>query len=374
MLRQELLKKYINKEKIGLEIGPLFWGICRKDEGFNVLIWDVMQKEELLDKYKKESKTSKKGIEEIDIVSSESMKITLTEYTKKKGAIIKSVPESLDYIISSHNVEHMPNPVQFFIDTSQILKEGGVLNIAIPISTRCFDCSKPLTSTGQILDAYISKNKKPSLGEFFDHEFSMMNVINEKNKRMPINDMNFDFEKLIFERELTYDSYKDLVDAYNKSPYKDSHVWQFNLDSFLLIFEDLLKCKIIENLEIIDSEIIGNEFIISIRKNKTKKQIISSKERRLNLKKESLISYISDLTNKNKNIFFSEEFFEINNTEFLEISNQISHLKNLKNQLLKRFYFFSRKILKNTLSENKYKYVKSIYQKLSKKIFFISRG
>ena len=69
ILREELLKKYINKEKIGLEIGPLFWGLCRKDEGFNVLIWDIMPKEELLDKYKKESKKEKKGIEEIDIVS-----------------------------------------------------------------------------------------------------------------------------------------------------------------------------------------------------------------------------------------------------------------------------------------------------------------
>ncbi len=373
MLRQELLKKYINKEKIGLEIGPLFWGVCRKDEGFNVLIWDVMQKEELLDKYKRESKISKKGIEDIDIVSSESLKIALTGYTKKKGAIIKSVPESLDYIISSHNVEHMPNPVQFFLDTSEILKEGGVVNIAIPISTRCFDCSKPLTSTGQILDAYISKNKKPSLGEFFDHEFSLMSVINEKNKRMPINDMTFDFEKLTFDRELTYDSYKDLVDAYNNSPYKDSHVWQFNLESFLLIFEDLLKCRIIENLEIIDSEIIGNEFIISIRKNKIKKQIISSKERRLNLKKESLISYVSDLTSKNKNIFFSEKFFEINNIETFEISNKTSHIKDLKNKLFEKFYFFSRKILKKTLSENKYKSVKSIYQKF-KKNYFINRG
>ena len=88
-MREELLKKYINKEKIGLEIGPLFWGLCRKDEGFNVLIWDIMPKEELLDKYKKESKREKKGIEEIDIVSSETMKNALIGYTKKNVHLSK---------------------------------------------------------------------------------------------------------------------------------------------------------------------------------------------------------------------------------------------------------------------------------------------
>ena len=352
-MREELLKKYINKEKIGLEIGPLFWGLCRKDEGFNVLIWDIMPKKELLDKYKKESKKEKKEIEEIDIVSSEPMKIALIGYTKKKGALIQSVSESLDYIISSHNLEHMPNPVQFFIDASEILKEGGVLNIAIPISTRCLDFSRPLSTTGEILDAYIYKNKKPSFGDFFDHIFSTMSVINEKNESINLNDMTFDFEKLIFNNELTYDSYKHLVNDYNNSSYKDSHIWQFNLDSFLLIFEDLLKCKVIENLEIIDSEIIGIEFILSIRKNKNKKQIISSKERRLNLKKKSLISYVSDLTIKNKNIFFGEE----------------SYIKKLKYQLIKSIFPLLRKILRKTLSKNKYQSLKIIYQKLKKYYF-----
>ena len=78
MLREELLRKYINKEKLGLEIGPLFWGLCRKDEGYNVLIWDVLSKDELLNNYKTERKYAKKELEEIDIVSSESMKIALS--------------------------------------------------------------------------------------------------------------------------------------------------------------------------------------------------------------------------------------------------------------------------------------------------------
>ena len=67
--------------------------MCRKDEGYNVLIWDVLSKEELLNNYKTESKSAKKELEEIDIISSKSMKIALSEYSQKKDAVVKNVSE-----------------------------------------------------------------------------------------------------------------------------------------------------------------------------------------------------------------------------------------------------------------------------------------
>ena len=359
MFREQILKKYINKEKFGLEIGPLFWGLCRKDEGFNVLIWDVMPKEELLDKYKEESKNAIKELEEIDIVSSDSMKNALKGYTKKKGALIKDVSASLDYIISSHNLEHMPNPIQFFIDASEVLKEDGILSMAIPIASRCFDCFRPLSTTGEMLDAYISKNKKPSFGTYFDHSFSTMAVHDKNNKKVAVNNINYDLDKLTLQKKLSYSSYKKIVAKYEKTPYVDNHVWQFNLESFISIFEDLLECKIIRNLEIVDAEINEIEFIISIRKKKTKELSSNSNERRLKLKKASLIAYCSDLNKQNLNTLSTKESFEI--------SNDKTYIKNLKNQLIKKFYFFTKKILQKTLSENKYQSVKNIYQKIKNK-------
>ena len=239
MSREELLKKYINKKKLGLEIGPLFWGLCRKDEGYNILIWDILSKEEILNKYKIVRKTEIKELEEIDIVSSESIKKAISDYSQKKGSRIKNVPDCLDYIISSHNIEHMPNPIQFFIDVGEILKEGGILNVAIPISTRCFDCFRPLSTTGEMLDAYFAKNKKPSLGKYFDHSFSIMEIL-DNNKIIDLNDMTYDFNKLTLVKkrfgELTYSSYLELVKKYNNTPYIDNHIWQFNLDIWLIIF------------------------------------------------------------------------------------------------------------------------------------------
>ena len=53
--------------------------------------------------------------------------------------------------------------------------------------------------------------------------------------------------------------------------------------------------------------------------------------------------------------------------ESLEISNEKSHIKKLKNKLTKKFYFYTNKILQNTLSSNKYQSVKNIYQKIKNK-------
>ena len=160
------------------------------------------------------------------------------------------------------------------------------------------------------------------------------------------------------QQKLSNLSFLEIVENYNETPYVDNHVWQFNLESFISIFEDLMACKIIKNLEIIDAEIIGIEFIVSIRKKKAKKQNLISNERRLDLKKNSLLAYFSDVTKQNKNIFIKQESFEI--------SNEKSYIKNIKNKLSKRFYFFTKKILRKNLSQKKYESVKSIYQKIKK--------
>ena len=253
----------------------------------------------------------------------------------------------------------MPNPIQFFIDASELLKEDGILNMAIPISSRCFDCFRPLSTTGEMLDAYISKNKKPSFGKYFDNSFSTMAVYDKKNKKVAVDNINYDMDKLTFQKKFSYSSYQEIVENYKKTPYIDNHVWQFNLESFISIFEDLVACKIIKNLEIIDAEIIGIEFIISIRKTNIKKQFLISDQRRLSLKKGSLEAYFSDLIKQNKNILIRKKSFEF--------SNEKSYIKKLKNQLIKNFYYFTKNILQKTLSENKYQSVKNIYQKIKNK-------
>ena len=337
MLRENFLKKYITKEKLGLEIGPLHKGICRKDNDYNILIWDIVSYEELLDRYSKNNISEVDKLEKIDIISSKSLKLALDDYSSNEFSKIKSSKECLDYIISSHNLEHFPNPIQFFKDASYVLKEGGVLTISIPIASRCFDCLVPLSTTGQMIDSYFSNSTKPTFGEAFDHKFSYAIFDKNKNKNMiGINDPIYHFKRADFRYRLNYESYINLLETYNKQPYMDVHIWQFNLASFLSIFNDLLECKIIENLEIIDYECHEIDFAVSIRKNSNIKEINKNPlNNRINLKKQSILSYKSDL--------FPNRIFKLKKYIFL------LGIKILKKYLSKRYYLVIKKIFKKII-------------------------
>jgi len=64
--------------------------------------------------------------------------------------------ESLDYVISSHVIEHEPNPVAAFVESARVLKEGGIVFCIIPKRTAEMqsDIFLPLTSLDESIAAY----------------------------------------------------------------------------------------------------------------------------------------------------------------------------------------------------------------------------
>ena len=84
--RKELLRKYIDKELLGLEIGPLTSGICRKSENFNILILDVFDKNQILTNYKEDNNQKNRLhlVEDVDIVSTKNLEDALDDYSKLK--------------------------------------------------------------------------------------------------------------------------------------------------------------------------------------------------------------------------------------------------------------------------------------------------
>ena len=93
-----------------------------------------------------------------------------------------------------------------------------------------------------------------------------------------------------------------------------------------------------------------------------------SNERRLNLKKESVKSYLSDLSKQNKNIV-SDNPPEIINQKYPKISNEKYYVKTLKIKFINSLNFLIN-ILRKTLSKNKYQFLKSIYHKFKKNFFY----
>jgi SAM-dependent methyltransferase len=64
------------------------------------------------------------------------------------GAIASS---SYDFVLSSHTLEHVANPLQALTEWIRVLKEGGLLVLALPHRDGTFDHRRPVTSLAHLV-------------------------------------------------------------------------------------------------------------------------------------------------------------------------------------------------------------------------------
>jgi SAM-dependent methyltransferase len=246
---EKILKLIDDKSWLGLEIGPSYNPIASKREGWNIQIVDHLSSEKLKEKYQAWG-VNIELIEPVDyIVGSEGL----------YAAIGKN--NFYDYIIASHVIEHMPDFIQFLIDCQNLLKNAGVLSLVVPDKRFCFDALKPLTTTGQVLQAHIEKRKRHSPGVIFD-AYSLHAI---KNGAI-VWPGNLDQSDLTFAHGVG--EAKDLMDEYILSEkYLDVHAWQFEYSSFKKIISDIIEMKFIDMKIDFESGSDGHEFYFSLRKN-----------------------------------------------------------------------------------------------------------
>src|SRR5271156_5510936 len=117
MDRREQILKHVTKDKKGIEIGPWFRPLAPKREGYNSLSFDVFDMEALRKKAEQDPATpngSVSLIEEVDILGSAT---DLEDAVAARGTL-----GTFDYIISSHNFEHLSNPIKFLMGCQKALK------------------------------------------------------------------------------------------------------------------------------------------------------------------------------------------------------------------------------------------------------------
>lgn len=73
----------------------------------------------------------------------------------KEGAELDSIADgSLDFILSSHSLEHIANPLKALKEWLRILKKGGGMLLILPDKRYTFDRNRPITTFAHILDDY----------------------------------------------------------------------------------------------------------------------------------------------------------------------------------------------------------------------------
>lgn len=226
---QEILK-HITKEQRGIEIAPYHNPLVPRRLGFDSLTLDVFDTAALRQRAEADPNIPRDHLEHIGDVDLVGSAVDIAELVSSHGN-----GQKFDYVISSHNFEHLPDPIRFLQGCERVLKPGGMLSMAIPDRRYCFDFYRPVTMLSEWLDAYQEKRAKPTPGQVFRHE-AFGSTLGEQIAWGPQSaGTPTPAERL----DAAYAIWQDLIRANGAGAYRDAHCSAFTPASFELLIADL---------------------------------------------------------------------------------------------------------------------------------------
>lgn len=237
----------IDADGLGLEIGPSHNPVAPKRLGFNVHILDHLDTDSLRKKYTDHG-VNIDNIENVDFVWKGDSLVDLV-----------GTPDTYDWIIASHVVEHLPDLISFFQQCEALLKQDGRLALIVPDKRYCFDHFNSISRTGSFLDAFHNKNVRPTPGQVFDYLSNAAKL-----------DESIAWSRST-EGELgLLHSFKQAQDVWEAvragTDYFDAHCWRFTPDSFRLLISDLNALGLIKMSIISEYDTEGCEFFATLSK------------------------------------------------------------------------------------------------------------
>lgn len=256
-----------------LEIGPSYSPIAPKAAGWRTYVVDHASQEELRGKYRPMGV----DVDAIEVVDSVWSGGALHEALPARAANI------FGRLIASHVIEHIPNLVAFFTSASRLLLPDGIMALAVPDSRYCFDFFKPLTTTGDVLEASRIGRTRHSRGTVWNQvAYSVVHRGAGSWGDDQVPDLTFTSSLDMAAQE--YARYADADDA----PYEDCHAWQFTPSRFQLVVLELGQLGLIEwrVLEMMPS---GAEFLCTLRRGVESLSYETLQRRRMNLLYRGLV-------------------------------------------------------------------------------------
>jgi len=253
--RIEKALAFVNRDGLGLEIGPSHNPIAPKSQGFNVHVLDYLSAGELREKFKDEDADLDR-IEEVDFIG----------HGKPLPELVGG-EHRYDWLIASHVIEHIPDPVSFLIGCERVLRPDGVVSLIVPDKRYCFDHFRPLSTTGELLDAFEQKRTRPTPGSVFD--YTVDTVARDGRIAWSAHDSG-EFSPLFgFERARSH-----WDRARHSDDYMDAHIWRFVPESFRLIMQDLQRLGL-TNLRLKkEFGTTGHEFHVTLDRGRPQQGIV----------------------------------------------------------------------------------------------------
>lgn len=261
MKRLDRLLAHIDTSGKGIEIAPYFNPALPKRDGHDVLILDVFDTATLRERALDDPMIPDhriNEIEEVDIVGDASNIGSATRSTGLAG--------TLSHIVSSHNFEHLPNPILFLQGCEESLAVGGVLSMAVPDSRACFDHFRMPTRLADWLEAYHTGRRQPSAITVFD-ALSNQAMYHTETDVKPDCDLALDDPAGFTPNQTLRQTYQDFVECLaDPGVYKDVHCSVFHPRSLELMLRDLAFLEL-TGLRIREiTRTFGHEFFVHLEK------------------------------------------------------------------------------------------------------------
>jgi SAM-dependent methyltransferase len=223
----------VTPDQLGVEIGPWFNPIAPKSKGYHSLALDVYDVERLTEIARQDPGIPDEMVQNIEDVDLLGQAMDLAQLIQERG-----LSAQIDYVISAHNFEHLPDPIRFIQACEQVLRPGGALSMAIPDRRTCFDYFRPCSTTGDLLDAFWEGRDRPTPGQLFTHhalhaynsidgvDRSGWSITSDPSPIRAVGSLETAFSRALLERTAP-------------SAYPDVHCWTFTPASLEWIITDL---------------------------------------------------------------------------------------------------------------------------------------
>ncbi len=242
----------------GLEIGPLHAPRIRKDEA-QVFYVDHMDAAGLRQKYSPDHSMKDRlhEIVEVDFVIGEGQVLL--------DVVADAAP--FDFVMASHLIEHIPDPVSWMRDIAQLLRPDGILSLIVPDKRYTFDIHRRTTDVSEIVDAYLRGLRRPSFKQVYDfisHEMvgrfepdAIWAGTADLTDMVRPDGLNRDFAAMAVCEEMQ-----------QSDEFVDVHCNVFTPDSFLELYEKLVRLDLVdfEIAHFVPTEVNDMQFWVSLRR------------------------------------------------------------------------------------------------------------
>ncbi len=203
----------------GIEIGALHHPVVDRSMA-DVLYVDHADTTALHAKY--EGHTNVEDIVDVDVVWHDE---PLVDALKGRGPV--------DWVVASHVIEHVPDLVGWLDQLADVLKDGGVVSLAIPDKRFCFDIRRRETDPADVVGAWLAGSTRPSPGTVFDF-YARIESVDAAAAWAG----EYDFQGVDDDAERGLEWARK---AAASDDYFDVHCWVFTPDSFLATLRTLFR-------------------------------------------------------------------------------------------------------------------------------------